>query len=91
MEKNILNGKIDELAEENNITVEDNIWVHGIYDGIISFYARNLREAKQFHESISNIYQDNIMDSQLLEDIITIKKDGFTNPKIEKADSLLNI
>lgn len=91
IEKNILDGRIDEVAEKYNIKVEDNIWIHGIYDGIISFYAEDLRGAKQFHELLNNIYEGNIIDSQLLEEIITIKKDGFVNPRMEKSDSLLKV
>ncbi|RLF40087.1 MAG: Lrp/AsnC family transcriptional regulator [Thermoplasmata archaeon] len=91
LEENILNGKIDELAERYNIKIEDNIWIHGIYDGMISFYAQDLIQAKQFHELLIEVYNDNIVDSQLLEELIPIKKDGFINPRIEKSNSLLKI
>ncbi len=91
MEKIILNGELDKLAEKHDIVIEDNLWLHGAYDGMISFYAEDLRKAKQFHELVTRVYQDNIVESQLLENMITIRKNGFVNPRIHKTGSLLSI
>lgn len=91
LEKTIVTGKLDDIAKENDVTLEDNLWVHGTYDCIISFYAEDIRKAKKFQESVIKIYDGNITESDLLEQMVTIKKDGFTNPKIHKAKNLLEI
>ncbi len=91
LEKNLLNGKFDSLAKKNNIIIKDNLWLHGGYDGMISFYAENIRKAKQFHELILDTCDGNIVDAQLLEQMIVIKKDGFTNPKIPETKNILEI
>ncbi len=91
LEKNLITGKFDSLAQKHNIIIKDNLWLHGSFDGMISFYAENIRKAKQFHEIILSTYDGNITDAQLLEQMIVIKKDGFTNPKIPKTNNLLEI
>ena len=85
----IVHGKIDDIAEENSIILEDNLWVHGTYDCIISFYAQNLRIAKKFQEKVMKVFNGNIKESDLLEQMVTIKKNGFTNPKIHETKNLL--
>ena len=91
LEQQIIKGKIDELALKNEIIIENNIWLHGTYDGILYFSAKNIKKAKQFHEGILDLYQDTINESQLLEQMVTIKKGGFTNPDIIETNSLLDI
>lgn len=89
IEKGIIEGRIDDIAKKLDIRIEDNLWLHGTYDWMISFYARNIRKAKQFHELLSDFYQDNIIESELLENMIIIRKNGFMNPRIKKSKSLL--
>ena len=91
LEKKIVDGKVDELASDLEVIIENHIWLHGTFDGIVYFSAEDIRKAKKFHEKFLDLYQDNIFESQLLEQMVTIKKGGFTNPEIKKNKSLLDI
>jgi DNA-binding Lrp family transcriptional regulator len=86
----IVKGTLDKSGAEMGVVVEDNFWVHGgMFDGIICFSAQNLKQAKRFQEIFINTYQEYIKDLQLLETMMTIKKDGFMNPKIKETKKLL--
>jgi DNA-binding Lrp family transcriptional regulator len=91
LEKQIVDGKVDELASDMGIIIENHIWLHGTFDGIVYFSAEDIKKAKKFHENILDLYQDNIFESQLLEQLVTIKKGGFTNPEIKDKKSLIDI
>jgi DNA-binding Lrp family transcriptional regulator len=90
LENVIIDGKIDKYAKDKNITIEDNLWLHGVFDTLITFYAENLKLAKEFQEIVHKSYDGNLIDTHLLEQIVIIKKDGFTNPRISETKSLLN-
>jgi len=90
LEETIVKGTLDKLGAEMGIIVEDNFWVHGgMFDGILSFSAKDIKHAKRFQRMFINTYPDGIKDLQLLETMVTIKKDGFMNPKIKETKKLL--
>jgi DNA-binding Lrp family transcriptional regulator len=91
LEKQIKDGKVDELASEMGVIIENYLWLHGTYDGIIYFSAEDIKKAKKFQMNFLDLYQDNILESQLLEQIVTIKKGGFTNPEIKNEKSLIDV
>ena len=73
-----------------SIIIIDNLWLHGTFDGMINFYAEDLRKAKQFHELLLTTYDGNVSDSELLEEMVVIKKDGFMNPKVIETKNLMD-
>lgn len=89
MENLIINEKLAAVSKENKIIVEDNIWLHGAYDGMISFYAQNILKAKQFQQAFIGACNGAIGDNQLHEQIVVIKKDGFQNPHLKDTKKLL--
>ena len=89
-EKDIAERKIDKLAAEMGVTIEGSYWLHGNYDGMISFSAKDLREAKKFQELYLSTFNGNIAELNLLEKMVIVKEGGFINPNIKKTKSLLN-
>ena len=89
-EEYIIERTIDKIGEKIGIIVEDSIWLHGEYDWVMSFLAKDLKTAKKFNELFSKQYLGNISELKLMEKIITVKKDGFINPKISKGKKLLD-
>lgn len=90
LEDDIIKGKLETLAKKQKVNIEDVIWLHGIYDTMLVFYAENLRKAKQYHEALNSNLDGNVIDSQLLEQMIVIKKDGFMNPEIKKNKKIIS-
>ncbi|MFH1013679.1 MAG: Lrp/AsnC family transcriptional regulator [Thermoplasmatota archaeon] len=85
----ITNEKLNSIAKELHITIEDNLWLHGVYDCMVSFYAQNILKAKQFQQAFLGSCNGAIGDNQLLEQIVIIKKDGFQNPHLKETKKLL--
>jgi DNA-binding Lrp family transcriptional regulator len=57
--------------------------LHGQYDGIICFTAKDISVAKKFIEFINKRYSTLVKETILLEDIFSIKICGMLNPKID--------
>ena len=89
VEKNMIEGTIDKLGAEMGISVKDSFWLNGNYDYMVCFSADNLKKAKKFQEIFIRTYNRNISELQLIENIVTIKKDGFMNPKIIETKKLI--
>jgi len=89
VEKNMIEGTIDKLGAEMGISVKDSFWLNGNYDYMVCFSADNLKKAKKFQEIFIRTYNRNIAELQLIENIVTIKKDGFMNPKIIETKKLI--
>jgi len=64
------------------IQLETIEYMHGSYDGFISFYADSLRTAKKFTELIMQHYQGYFSDVHLLESLVVFKRSGVKNPHI---------
>ncbi|MEM0493595.1 MAG: Lrp/AsnC family transcriptional regulator [Candidatus Thermoplasmatota archaeon] len=90
-EKNIVNRTLDKIAEGLDVIIEDSVWVHGSFDWILSFYAPDIQKAKKFNEEINKLYKYNIDKTQLLETVVTIKKNGFINPTIKEKKKLIDL
>jgi len=88
-EKDIVERKIDKIAAEMGVTVENSYWLHGNYDGMLCFSAKDLRQAKKFQEVYLNTFNGNIAELNLLEKLVIVKEGGFVNPNIKKTKSLL--
>lgn len=89
IEKNMVERTINKSGEKMGVTVKDSFWVNGNYDYIVGFFAENLKKAKNFQENFMRTYFGYISEIQLLENICTIEKDGFVNPKVIETQKLL--
>lgn len=57
--------------------------LHGEYDLLICFTAKDIIAAKQFTEFLYKQYSSYISDIMMLEDIFSIKINGMINPKVD--------
>ncbi len=89
IEKNIVDRTIDKLGEKIGVVVEDSHWLHGSYDGMLFFSAPDIHTAKKFYELFNITYEEGIAELELMESIVTVKRNGFINPSIEKTKKLL--
>jgi len=78
-----------EYFPELNITVEDCLYVNGKYDWIISFTAPGIKETKKFCEKLLRKFSEHIESYEVLETIITVRKQGIKNPSIKEQVCLL--
>jgi len=88
-EKDIVERKIDKIGAEMGVTVDNSYWLNGSYDGMLSFSAKDLKQAKKFQEMYLKTFNGNIVELNLLEKMVIVKEGGFLNPNIKKTKNLL--
>jgi len=91
IEKNITDRQLDKAVAKLGIILDDSYWLHGTFDGMVVFSAEDIKTAKKFIDIFKELYKEslNITDLQLIEKIVTIKKNGFINPRIKETKRLL--
>ncbi|MBN1280139.1 MAG: Lrp/AsnC family transcriptional regulator [Candidatus Thermoplasmatota archaeon] len=65
--------------------------LHGEYDVLICFTAKDISVAKRFIEFINKKYSVFIREIMLLEDIFSVKISGMINPKIEDLKEFFKV
>ena len=81
--------ELDEYFPELNIIVEDCLYVNGKYDWIISFTAPGIKEMKKFCEKLLRKFSEHMAAYEVLETIITVRKQGIKNPSTKEQVDLL--
>jgi DNA-binding Lrp family transcriptional regulator len=81
--------KLDDIFTGLNFRIENIYYVHGSYDGIISFWADSLVTAKKFTNSFSMHMEGLVESIDLLETILSIRKRTIKNPDIKKLSEFL--
>jgi len=79
----IINRDIENLAEKMEIIIGSSYYLHGLYDWILCFAAADLRHAKKFDSEFLKFFKPFVQETQLLENIFTVKRSGVENPDIE--------
>ena len=79
----IINRDIEKLAEKMEIIIGSSYYIHGLYDWILCFAAEDLRQAKKFDGEFLKYFKEYVQETQLLENIFTVKRSGIENPCIE--------
>lgn len=77
----IITRKLESIAPKTGVKIENSLYVHGVYDWIVSFTAKDIKQAKRFSEKFIELYKGYIAELNLLETLFSIKKQGVLNPK----------
>jgi DNA-binding Lrp family transcriptional regulator len=81
--------KMDDIFSDLAIRIENIHYVHGCYDGVISFWAENLVTAKKFINQFSVHMEGLIENTELLETIFPIRKQTIKNPQMKNLAEFL--
>ena len=76
----IVSRKLETLGEKLGITIESSFYVHGEYDWIISFTAKDIKEAKKFSDSLIALHPGIIDKITILQTLMFIRKHYILNP-----------
>lgn len=80
----ILTTRLEDLLPDARIRFENIEFVHGSYDGIFSFWADSLVTAKRFCERFNERFIGYVSSFELLETIITVRRESVRNPKLRE-------
>lgn len=75
---------ITNLVPNMKVRIEDCLYAHGNFDWIISFTAKNIKDAKRFCEILNRECNGYIADLQLLEIMFPVKRQGILNPEVKR-------
>jgi len=86
----IVKRNLERVATSIGVLIESSYYTHGMYDWMISFAAKDTKDAKKLSEALTRLYSENIKEIHLLETLFTAKKHGITNPEMEKLKYFFN-
>jgi len=89
--KDIIDKKIVNKAKKMGIEFINSIYINGRYDWIISFTAKNLKDAKNLVELYYKTYGGLISEIHLNEEMFTVQNNGIRNPEIKKLEDFFEI
>jgi DNA-binding Lrp family transcriptional regulator len=81
--------KLDDIFQDLNLRIENIDYVHGCYDGVLSFWTDSLINAKKFIDRFSIHMQGLIENTELLETIFPIRKQTIKNPHMKRLSEFL--
>ena len=81
--------KLDDIFQDLNLRIENIDYVHGCFDGVLSFWTDNLINAKKFSDRFSIHMQGLIENTELLEAIFSIRKQTIKNPRMTRLSEFL--
>jgi DNA-binding Lrp family transcriptional regulator len=74
----------EDVVSKTGVEVNCYYYLHGCYDWIIHFTAKDIRDAKKFAESVNIDYAGAVSEIHILENIFPAKACGIVNPEIDK-------
>ena len=84
----ILMTRLDDLIPGSLIIIDTIEYVNGGFDGVISFWAKDMAVATRFVEKLNLRFHSYITDFCLLENVYTVRRKGHRNPNINKNINL---
>jgi DNA-binding Lrp family transcriptional regulator len=88
---NIIERNLENNIYDSNTEIISSSYTNGIFDWIICFRAKDIREAKRFCESLNTLFKGYIQEIYLLEKMFPVKKCGISNPEIKKLNDFFNL
>jgi len=85
----ILSTRLDDILPDGLIKMEHIEYTNGFFDGIFSFYAKDLMTAKKFCERFQQRFRHYIASYELLEGIFFIRKQMLRNPHLKTQINFL--
>ena len=84
----IISRELEKKAEKLDIIIGNSLYLHGYYDWVICFTAKDIKQAMKFNELIKKMYIDYIKETKLHENIFAVKRDGILNPDLKELKNL---
>ena len=84
--KELIFDKLDYYCQD--VKIENIYLTHGLYDGIVTFYAPNLLSAKKLIDQINSKIGKYFEQMLLLETLFMLRKQGMKNPHTKKLIEL---
>ena len=88
---NILNRKLVSASSKMEVRVVSSLYTNGVYDWVIIFNAKDVKEAKKFVESLNKVFEGYITEIQLIETMFSVQNGGIENPEKERLRDFFDV
>ena len=78
----VIMEKLDNYVP-GKLKIDDIFITHGMFDGVVTFYAKDILSAKQLIQEMSGRIGKYFKEYILLESLFPVQKQGFKNPQIK--------
>jgi DNA-binding Lrp family transcriptional regulator len=85
----IVSRKIEQIAADLGIAIESSLYLHGEYDWIVTFTAKDIVQAKKFSEAWVTLHPRIIENVTIMQTLMFIKKQYILNPEREKIKDIV--
>ena len=80
----IIDLTMHKKGKEIGVDILCSTYLHGKYDWMFIFSAKDIKSVKKFNEILTREYENVISEVDIMEYIFSIKKCGITNPEVKK-------
>jgi DNA-binding Lrp family transcriptional regulator len=85
----LTSGELSQLVPKLGVSIIDSKYVHGEFDWIITFTAKDIKQAKKMQETINSMYHNYIDRVTLLEELFVTRDHGILNPNFKKITDFI--
>jgi DNA-binding Lrp family transcriptional regulator len=85
----IISRRSEDILKNIGGTIETTAYVHGEYDWMVTFTAKDIMEAKLYANTLIALYPSEIKETSLLQTMMFVKKQYILNPDREKLREFL--
>lgn len=85
----IITRELEKISKDLDITIESSLYVHGEYDWVITFTAKDIKQAKKFSNLLVTLHPGVIADVQILQTLMFIRRHYILNPERKKLKDFL--
>ena len=80
----MINPTFQKKGEEIGVDIISGGYLHGRYDWVIIFTAKDIKNAKKLGEILAREYPQMISEVEIMEYVFTFKEGGIENPEMKK-------
>ncbi len=80
----IISLTVQKESEKIGVNILSGGYLHGRYDWVVIFTAKDIKNAKKLSEILLIEYPQMISEVEIIEYVFTLKEGGIVNPEIEK-------
>jgi len=85
----IVSRRLEDLVAEVGITIENSFYVHGEYDWVLTFTAKDIKQAKKFCDSLIGLHPGVIEKVTIMQTLMFVRKQYILNPDRKKLKEFL--
>jgi DNA-binding Lrp family transcriptional regulator len=85
----IISRRAEDILIESGGTIESSALVHGDYDWVVTFNAKDIKQAKKYSDLLITLHPGEIEKISILQTLMFIKKQYILNPERKKLTDFL--